>query len=102
MSSDSGFEYKTHWFRCKTNYNLESYIRTVSDGHSAPFVSGSNLRLKTKKRGCKSKLFSDLPSPSKFVKGLQSSSVNIFLRTSSLLLLSFQLPCHCLSQIKVI
>ena len=25
---------------------FESYIRTVSDGHSAPFVSGSNVRLK--------------------------------------------------------
>ena len=30
MSSDSGFECKTHWFRCKTNSNLESYIRIVS------------------------------------------------------------------------
>ena len=47
----------------------------------------------------------DQLSPSRFVNGLQSSSVNIFLMTSSLLLLSkllSKLPCHCQSLIKVI
>ena len=43
----------------------------------------------------------DQLSPSRFVNGLQSSSVNIFLMTSSLLLLS-KLSCICLSLIKVI
>ena len=38
---------------CKTNSNLESYIRTVSDGHSAPFVSGSNLNLRLKRGGAR-------------------------------------------------
>ena len=69
-------------------------------------IAGSGkeaLNIVTKPRGLPlpSPHFLDQPSPSMFVNGLQSSSVNIFLMTSSLLLLS-KLPCICLSLIKVI
>ena len=78
---------------------LKNSSKTLADALTSSCLFHSPMR----PRGLHhpSPRFFDQLSPSRFVNGLQSSSVNIFLMTSSLLLLS-KLPCICLSLIKVI